>query len=50
VTVIALDGNGAAVGRHTLLASGSAVKLELVIDVPSISTGTGTRNQFFGPF
>lgn len=50
VTVIALDGNGAAVGRHTLLASGTAVKLELVIDVPSISTGTGTLNQFFGLF
>ena len=42
VTVVALDRSGKAVGSHTLLAAGSAVKLELAIDVPSPSTGTGS--------
>lgn len=42
VTVVAVDVSGRAVGSHTLLAAGSAVKLELAIDVPSPSTGTGS--------
>ena len=42
MTIVAVDSSGEAVGSHTLLAPGSAVKLELAIDVPSPSTGTGS--------
>ena len=44
VTAIALDAHGRPVGKHhSLLASrGEISRLELVLDVPSPSTGTGT--------
>ena len=48
VTVVAIDASGAAVGSHTLLAAGSATKMELVIDVPSVSTGTGSAMYLDG--
>lgn len=42
VTVVALDATGAATKTHTLLSAGPATKLELVVDVPSPATGTGS--------
>ena len=38
------------VGRHTLLKPGVAVRLELVLDVPSISTGTGSALYLDGTY
>lgn len=42
VTLLGLDSDRTTVlGRHTVLASGVATQVELVLDVPSVSTGTG---------
>ena len=38
------------VGRHTLLKPGVAARLELVLDVPSISTGTGSALYLDGTY
>ena len=43
VTLLGLDSDRATVlGRHTVLAPGAATWVELVLDVPSVSTGTGS--------
>jgi hypothetical protein len=45
VTIVGIDGNGVAVGSHSLIAAAvdpeNAAILELVVDVPSKTTGTG---------
>ena len=43
VTIVGIDANGVAVGSHSLIASAAvtAAALELVVDVPSKTTGTG---------
>lgn len=48
VTAVALDGNGRSVASHTLLADGAAARMELVIDVPSVITGTGSAMYLDG--
>lgn len=40
-TMVARDGSGGVVATHTRLTAGSAVALQLSIDAPSPSTGTG---------
>eukprot|EP00038_Savillea_parva_P002877 m.118596 g.118596 ORF g.118596 m.118596 type:complete len:800 (+) comp10987_c0_seq1:276-2675(+) len=42
VTVIGMDNTGQAVGSHSLLAATTTSQLELVVDVPSPMTGTGS--------
>jgi beta-galactosidase/sacsin len=43
VTLLGLDSDRTAVlGRHTVLAPGATARVELVLDVPSPSTGTGS--------
>ena len=48
VTVVGINADGTAAGSHTLLAAGAATAMQLVVDVPSPSTGTGSAMYLDG--
>jgi hypothetical protein len=48
VTVVGINSDGTVAGSHTLLSAGSATEMQLMVDTPSPTTGTGSAMYLDG--